>query len=49
MVAVFSRSQRSWTHEESAFLHVVANVMGSAIERAILSISALVPAGASCG
>jgi diguanylate cyclase (GGDEF)-like protein/PAS domain S-box-containing protein len=33
MVAVFSREQRSWSHEESSFLHVVANVMGSAIER----------------
>ena len=34
MVAVFSRVPRTWTAEESAFLHVVANVMGSAIERA---------------
>ena len=33
MVAVFSRERRTWTHEESSFLHVVANVMGSAIER----------------
>ena len=33
MVAVFSREQRAWSHEESSFLHVVANVMGSAIER----------------
>jgi diguanylate cyclase (GGDEF)-like protein/PAS domain S-box-containing protein len=33
MVAVYSRSRRAWSHEESAFLHVVANVMGSAIER----------------
>ena len=33
MVAVFSREQRTWSHEESSFLHVVANVMGSAIER----------------
>jgi diguanylate cyclase (GGDEF)-like protein/PAS domain S-box-containing protein len=34
MVAVFSRAPRAWTSDESAFLHVVANVMGSAIERA---------------
>ena len=34
MVAVLSRSSRAWTADESAFLHVVANVMGSAIERA---------------
>ena len=34
IVAVFTRSPRSWTQEEAAFLHVVANVMGSAIERA---------------
>jgi diguanylate cyclase (GGDEF)-like protein/PAS domain S-box-containing protein len=34
MVAVFSRSPRAWTAEETSFLHVVANVMGSAIERA---------------
>jgi diguanylate cyclase (GGDEF)-like protein/PAS domain S-box-containing protein len=33
MVAVFSCERHSWTHEESSFLHVVANVMGSAIER----------------
>ncbi len=33
MVAVFSRSLRAWSGDESAFLHVVANVMGSAIER----------------
>ena len=33
MVAVFSREPRAWSHEESSFLHVVANVMGSAIER----------------
>ena len=33
MVAVFSRSPRAWSGDESAFLHVVANVMGSAIER----------------
>ncbi len=34
MVAVFTGSPREWTHEESSFLHVVANIMGSAIERA---------------
>ena len=33
MVAVFTRRPRAWTGDESAFLHVVANVMGSAIER----------------
>ena len=32
MVAVFSCEHRTWSHEESSFLHVVANVMGSAIE-----------------
>jgi diguanylate cyclase (GGDEF)-like protein/PAS domain S-box-containing protein len=34
MVAVFTRTHRVWSHEEAAFLHVVANVMGSALERA---------------
>jgi diguanylate cyclase (GGDEF)-like protein/PAS domain S-box-containing protein len=34
MVAVFTAERREWTHEESSFLHVVANIMGSAIERA---------------
>ena len=34
MIAVFSRAPRAWSPDESAFLHVVANVMGSAIERA---------------
>ena len=34
MVAVFNRKPRAWSTEETAFIHVVANVMGSAIERA---------------
>jgi diguanylate cyclase (GGDEF)-like protein/PAS domain S-box-containing protein len=34
MVAVFTRAPRSFTADEQHFLHVVANVMGSAIERA---------------
>ena len=34
MVAAFTRQPRAWTSEETSFLHVVANVMGSAIERA---------------
>jgi diguanylate cyclase (GGDEF)-like protein/PAS domain S-box-containing protein len=33
MIGVFTRAPRVWTPDESAFLHVVANVMGSAIER----------------
>ena len=34
MVAVFTCAPRAWSADETAFLHVVANVMGSAIERA---------------
>ena len=34
MVALYSRNPRAWTPEEAAFVHVVANIMGSAIERA---------------
>jgi diguanylate cyclase (GGDEF)-like protein/PAS domain S-box-containing protein len=41
MVAVFSCERRSWTHEESSFLHVVANVMGSAIERSAREAAAV--------
>ena len=33
MIAVLTRSPRAWTADETAFLHVVANVIGSAIER----------------
>ena len=41
MVAVFSRRERAWSADESAFLHVVANVMGSAIERAARETAAV--------
>ena len=41
MVAVLSRSSRAWTADETAFLHVVANVMGSAIERTAREEAAL--------
>jgi diguanylate cyclase (GGDEF)-like protein/PAS domain S-box-containing protein len=41
MVAVFTREPRAWTADESAFLHVVANVMGSAIERAAREAAAV--------
>ena len=41
MVAVFSRRARAWSADESAFLHVVANVMGSAIERAARETAAV--------
>ena len=34
MVSVFTRKPRAWSGEETSFLHVVANVMGTAIERA---------------
>ena len=41
MVAVFTPAPREWTADEVAFLHVVANVMGSAIERSAREAAAL--------
>jgi diguanylate cyclase (GGDEF)-like protein/PAS domain S-box-containing protein len=41
MLAVFTKAARAWTAEEVAFLHVVANVMGSAIERAAREATAI--------
>jgi diguanylate cyclase (GGDEF)-like protein len=38
---VFNRERRTWSHEESSFLHVVANVMGSAIERSTREAAAV--------
>ncbi len=41
MLAVFTKAPREWTAEEVAFLHVVANVMGSAIERSAREAAAV--------
>ncbi len=41
MLAVFTKAPRAWTAEEVAFLHVVANVMGSAIERSAREAAAV--------
>jgi diguanylate cyclase (GGDEF)-like protein/PAS domain S-box-containing protein len=41
IVSVFTRALRAYTAEERDFLHVVANVMGSAIERASRETEAL--------
>ncbi|MDP9133633.1 MAG: PAS domain S-box protein, partial [Actinomycetota bacterium] len=41
MIGVFTRAPRAWTQDESAFLHVVANVMGSAIERSAREAAAV--------